>query len=346
MEKMPKSHTVNSTGYTVGLGLTDRCTANCRHCYSRPRDSFHELDLEQIRILVDSIPIKSINLGTGESILYPRFAELIGLLIDRQIPVAVTTNGATVRNLSDHDLKLFHDVDFSLDFPDPARNDDWRGFGSFQAVKDGIRRCQELGVEASLVTCLMRENCAYLGKLAEMAVAWNVNLRVNVYKPVLSRQHQASYHQFWQAIKDMAQAAYFTACSEPIVNAAIGNGLGRHGSPCGNMSFRVQPDGKIASCVYLRDGQLTLKELLSDFEVRKTHLEEAVHLPLPEVCVRCEHVQTCQGGCSARRQLSHPGQPDDYCFVVKQDLPDLKAQWKPSRDLVHENYLCTMIFSG
>jgi radical SAM protein with 4Fe4S-binding SPASM domain len=256
------------------------------------------------------------------------------------------TNGFTVRNLSDGDLRLFHDVDFSLDFPDPVMNDTWRGLGSFQGVHDGIQRCRDLGVEASLVTCLMKENYAYLGKLAELAVQWGVNLRVNVYKSVLSREHQADYHQFWQAIADMAQAAYFTACSEPIVNAAIGNGRACHGIPCGQRSFRVHPDGLVTSCVYLQSSKITISHLIDNFEEHRASLVQTLELQVPQVCRSCPVLEKCGGGCSSRRILGQPEQPDEYCFILRGEQPVINARWKASKDLVHENYLCTMIFCG
>jgi radical SAM protein with 4Fe4S-binding SPASM domain len=346
MEPRQNNGAVSREGYVIGLGLTDRCTTQCAHCYSRPQDGHHELDFQQVLALLGSLSVRSVNFGTGESMLYPRFLELVHALAQKGIPMAVTTNGFTVRNLSDGDLRLFHDVDFSLDFPDPMMNDTWRGLGSFQGVYEGIQRCREQGVEASLVTCLMKENYAYLGKLAELAAQWGVNLRVNVYKSVLSHEHQADYRQFWQAIADMAQAAYFTACSEPIVNAAIGNGRACHGIPCGQRSFRVHPDGLVTSCVYLQDSKITISQLIDNFEGQKAALVQALELQLPEVCRSCPVVEICGGGCASRRLLGQSDQPDEYCFVLRKEHPVINARWKASKDLVHENYLCTMIFCG
>ncbi|HEX7343764.1 MAG TPA: radical SAM protein [bacterium] len=337
-------HQPENESYTVGIGLTDRCSANCPQCYSRPTGDYHELDFDAILQLLKAVPVQSINFGTGESILYPRFVELVHLLSGRGIPLAVTTNGSTVQNLSDADLRLFHDIDFSIDFPDEARNDDWRGIGSYRMVMRGIERCLALGVEASLVTCLMKQNCADMGKLARLAVKLGLNLRVNIYKPVFSREYQPSYEEFWSAVKDLADIAYFTACSEPIVNAAIGNLQGPKGSPCGRMSFRVHPDGTAVSCVYLQNTGVTIEKLTSHFNEAREILRSDLQPPLPSICLSCEHLDVCRGGCASRRLLNHADQPDEYCFVVRQDQPQIQARWKASKGLVHENYLCTMIF--
>jgi len=333
-------------GYTIGLGLTDRCSANCPQCYSRPSGECRELDFDAVLRFLAKAPIQSINFGTGESILYPRFVELVRLLAKRGIALAVTTNGSTVQNLADNDLRLFHDIDFSLDFPDERRNDTWRGLGSYGMVRRGIERCKALGVEASLVTCLMKQNCAEMSKLAGLAVQLGLNLRVNIYKPVFSRDYQPSYDEFWTALRELSEAAYFTACSEPIVSAAIRHRQGLKGSPCGRMSFRIHPDGKVVSCVYLRDTGVDLERLTSDFENARQAISSDLDLALPTACRSCEHTEICRGGCASRRLLNHADQPDEYCFVIRQDQPRIQARWKESKDLVHENYLCTMIFCG
>ncbi len=336
----------SSNGYTVGIGLTDRCNARCPHCYSRPEERHHDLNYDSVRKLVNAIPIKSVNFGTGESILYPQFIDIVEMFVDRGIDVAVTTNGSTIMALPDEVVSLFHDVDFSIDFPDPKMNDLWRGVGSFEVVMKGVRRCQELGVEVSLVACLMKENSTYMGRLARLAVDMGLNLRVNVYKSVATRKHRPTYEEFWSAIQDISAAAYFSACSEPVVCAAIGMQSSNGGSPCGRMSFRVHPDGAIVPCVYLKESPVQIQDMITDFETQQSILEKMVSHPLPEICRDCEGVEACNGGCASRRILNNPNEPDEYCFKVRGDRPRIEARWRKSKNLVHENYLCTMIFSG
>ncbi len=332
--------------YTVGIGLTDRCNAQCPHCYSRPQGPGSDLDFDEIITLCEIVPLRSVNFGTGESLLYPRFIEVVRILGERDIDVAVTTNGSTILNLPDDVIRLFHDVDFSLDFPDPLMNDRWRGVGAHQAVMAGVDKCRELDVPVSLVACLMKENAAYMGKLAELALGLHLNLRVNVYKSVTSRKHQPSYLEFWSAIRDMASVACFSACSEPIVNAAIGNQRPVSGSPCGNHSFRIHPDGKVVPCVYLMDSNLTISDLIRDFDRYRDRLSQGLELPLPSVCGDCDQLEVCRGGCASRRLLNDPQEPDEYCFKVRDEVPQIPVRWKESQGLVHEDYLCTIIFSG
>lgn len=333
-------------GYTVGVGLTDRCNAECSHCYSRTKGDSQDLDRDLLLRLIDSIPIRGINLGTGESILYPDFVSALRMLLDKGIPIAITTNGSTIAELHDGDIRRLHDVDFSIDFPDREANDRWRGTGTFQAVINGARRCQDLGIEVSLVTCLMKDNSSHMGGLAELAASLALSLRVNVYKSVFTRKYQPSYQEFWGAIADMASTSFLTACSEPIVSAAIGNSKSFSGNPCGQKSFRIHPDGKIVACVYLKESSVTIDNLISDFDNRWNHLAGTLNLPMPDACRECPYLDRCRGGCASRRILGEPDQPDEYCFVIRGDQPRINARWKKSKGLVHEDYLCTMIFSG
>jgi radical SAM protein with 4Fe4S-binding SPASM domain len=334
------------TGYTVGIGLTDRCNVNCSHCYSRPANGPKDLDFDLFCRLVEGLPIKSINLGTGESYLYPRFKDVLSFLAERRIEVAVTTNGWTVAELTDQELSLLHDVDFSLDYPDRATNDRWRGEGAYDKVMEGVKRCRDLGVEASLVTCLMKENSSQMGKLADLAVNINLNLRVNVYKSVVSKQYQPSYEEFWGAISAMAKSACFIACSEPVVSAAIGNRGQVKGNPCGKMSFRVHPDARVVACVYLQESDVTVEKMIADHVLQTQCLGDALKLPLPDVCRKCLYLDICNGGCASRRILNDPAKPDEYCFMIREDRPRIETRWRESKGLVHEDYLCTMIFSG
>jgi radical SAM protein with 4Fe4S-binding SPASM domain len=203
-----------------------------------------------------------------------------------------------------------------------------------------------LGVEASLVTCLMKENADFMSGLAELAKAHEVNLRINIYKPVFGKNHCPDFGQFWSAIRKLMQNLALISCSEPIVNAAIGNVRANEGAPCGHSSFRIQPEGGIVPCVYLRNGKIKINNLIEDPIETHRRLINAMELPLLEICKECDRVQICQGGCKARRMLSEkPAEPDGYCFVQRNFEPNLKANWKESKGLVHENYLCTMIFS-
>ena len=331
---------------TLGIGLTSRCNSQCTHCYSRSGKAPADLTFASVKKIIDYLPLKSINFGTGESIFHPDFFKILEYIAERDIEMAVTTNGTTTAQLSDEQLQMFHDIDFSLDFPTKSEHDAWRGEGMFDAILSGIERCLKLGVEASLVACLMKQNYHCLGDLALLAVKIGVNLRVNLYKPVHSPAFKPGYDEFWYAVKAMADKAFFIVCTEPIVCAAIGKNGGKSaGSPCGMRSLRIHPEGKVIPCVYLNDSEFTVDDIIDDYHPVLKSLQKVMDLTPDELCLNCEHFAVCQGGCTARR-IFDGRTIDEYCFIRRGEKPVIDVKWKKSKNLVHEDYLCTMIFSG
>ena len=100
--------------YSVGIGVTNRCNYQCSHCYSRsPNFDEYDLAFEDIAKICSILDIEAVNFGTGESVLHPRFNDILDYLYEREIPVSLTTNGLSVLRLAAYRLKYFNDVDIS-----------------------------------------------------------------------------------------------------------------------------------------------------------------------------------------------------------------------------------------
>ena len=56
--------------FSVGVGLTNACDLACAHCY-RDTARIDQLTLHQVTAVCDALPVRSINLGTGENGLHP-----------------------------------------------------------------------------------------------------------------------------------------------------------------------------------------------------------------------------------------------------------------------------------
>ena len=57
-------------GFALGLGLTNECNLACSFCYRDPT-RVDRLSLEQVRSVMESLPVRSVNLGTGENGMHP-----------------------------------------------------------------------------------------------------------------------------------------------------------------------------------------------------------------------------------------------------------------------------------
>jgi len=102
--------------FSVGLGLTNACDLACAHCY-RDTAGIDQLTAAEVMGVCDCLPVRSVNLGTGENGLHPEYAAIVESLRARGIKLSVTSNGYTVERSSDETLKAFREVEVSIDFP-------------------------------------------------------------------------------------------------------------------------------------------------------------------------------------------------------------------------------------
>ncbi len=333
------------TGLDIGLGITSRCNLRCAHCYSRSRPQ-SDMSFEMLCLLLHRVQnIRSVNLGTGESCLNPDFARMIELLLSRGVKVSLTSNGATVLKMTDDSLRALNDVDISVDAAMRWENDIFRGTNSYDQAIAAIGRCKELGVEVSVATCMTSLNFSNIGMMVRFSRRFDANLRVNIYKSVNQSNLALSYEQFWAGVDTLLREGDLISCSEPVVNVILGEKTLDGGCPCGKSSLRVGPEGSVRPCVYwsgsdtnLADGSFSITKVLASEQWRAIRA-------IPRFCLDCADLETCKGGCAARRALTNSVEaPDPYCFrYVDKPKPELTWHRSPMKDLVHAGYLCTFI---
>ncbi len=77
----------SARGFALGLGLTNECNLACSFCYRDP-NRIDRLTLDQVRAIIDRLPVRSVNLGTGENGMHPEFLAILDFL--RAQPVKLT----------------------------------------------------------------------------------------------------------------------------------------------------------------------------------------------------------------------------------------------------------------
>jgi radical SAM protein with 4Fe4S-binding SPASM domain len=327
--------------FSVGLGLTNECNLRCPHCY-RPDRVISRLTFHDVERICASIPIRSMNLGVGENGLHTEYAKILNYLWTRGIKTTITSNGLSIQTLTDDEVRRFHSVEFSLDFPTEREHDAFRGVGNWRTVTSSLERCAELGVPITVTSVMMSTNYDRLGDLARVAAQFGAHLRVNIYQPSKTDRFTLTYEQFWSGFRRLLGTARLVATTEPVLAAVLG--LGDFAGPgCGRSTVRVAPDGRILPCTYWPDSRLTMAELADRGEdiIQAAEFVEARRLPT--ACAACP----CRGGCAGRRAVvGRLDAPDPYCPFARGD--HIRLEWERARveDLPKMASACTTVVSA
>ncbi len=337
----PPSATPSEAGIALGLGLTNECNLTCSFCYRDPTRA-DRLSLDQVKAVLERLPVRSVNLGTGENGMHPDFRAILAYLRTRPVKLTITSNGHSLAVLEDDEVRAFHDVEFSLDYPTAAEQDAQRGPGNWALIHQQAERCVRLGVPVTIIAVMMKSNYSRLAEVARAAKRFGAPLRVNVYQSVRSSLYALSYEEYWEGFVRLFAETDVIAIGEPLVRAMAGLPPLRGG--CGVGTVRVTPRGTTQPCVYWTGAGEPLSGLLSagpgilasaPFEQART---------LPDACRPCEFRESCHGGCAGRRRLQNAlSEPDFYCPIVRGARFRLEVRMAASRDLPKLASSCTTV---
>ena len=329
------------SGISLGLGLTNECNLSCAFCYRDPARA-DRLSLEQVRRVMERLPVRAVNLGTGENGMHPEFKAILAYLRTRPVKLTITSNGHSVEVLGDEDLRGFHDIEFSLDYPTQAEQDAQRGAGNWELIQQQAERCVRLGVPVTIIAVMMKANYLRLTEVARVAKRFGAPLRVNVYQSVRSDLYALSYEEYWQGFQRLFAQTDVIAIGEPLVRAMAG--LPPLPGGCGVSTVRVTPRATTQPCVYWPGIGEPLAELLSAGPEILHSAPFAQARSLPAACEPCEFRETCHGGCAGRRRLQLAlAQPDFYCPIVRGERPRLEIRTAANRDLPKVGSSCTTV---
>jgi len=327
--------------FALGLGLTNECNLACAFCYRDPSRT-DRLTLDQVKRTVESVPLRSVNLGTGENGLHPEFPAILAYLRGKPLKLTMTSNGYSVRVLDDANLKAFHEIEFSLDYPNKDGQDAQRGPGNWELIHEQAGRCRRLGVHVTFIAVMMRTNFDRLAEIASIAKAYDAPLRVNVYQAVRSDLFALTYDEYWIGFQRLFDETDVLAIGEPLFRAIAG--LPPRTGGCGVATIRVTPRATVQPCVYWPGQDMPLDLLL--------HLKEdilqtdnfAAARSVPDACLPCDLLKACLGGCAGRRRLQERlGEADPYCPVIRGEKPVLRVRMADGRTLAKSDSACTTV---
>jgi radical SAM protein with 4Fe4S-binding SPASM domain len=328
-------------GISLGLGLTNECNLACSFCYRDPTRA-DRLSLDQVKAVMERLPVRSVNLGTGENGMHPDFKAILAYLRTQPVKLTITSNGHSVAVLEDNELRAFHDIEFSLDYPTQAEQDAQRGPGNWELIHRQADRCVRLGVPVTIIAVMMKANYLRLAEVARIAKQLGAPLRVNVYQAVRSDLYALSYGEYWEGFQSLFAATDVIAIGEPLVRAMAG--LPPLKAGCGVSTVRVTPRATTQPCVYWPGSGEPLSDLISmgpdilgsaPYEQART---------LPQACLPCEFRESCHGGCAGRRRLRGALlEPDYYCPIIRGERRSLRVRMAATRDLPKLTSSCTTV---
>ncbi|NJO36155.1 MAG: radical SAM protein, partial [Rhodospirillales bacterium] len=275
----------------------------------------------------------------------PSFFRFWAILRAQPIKLTMTTNGYSAAAISDPDLAAFKDIEFSLDFPTEAEQDNQRGPGNWRLLHEQAARCRRLGVSVTFIAVMMRSNFDRLADIAAIAKTYDAPLRINVYQSVRTDTFALTYEQYWSAFERLFERTDVIAIGEPLVRAMAGLPPRRGG--CGVATVRVTPRATVQPCVYWPGSGAPLDILLdAGPDVLTTRpFEEA--RSVPTACADCDYLPACGGGCAGRRRLMGAlGEPDPYCPVVRGEQRRLTIRQAAAREMPKLESACTTIVTA
>lgn len=336
--------------HIIAWEITRRCNLVCAHCRASALCEAYpgELSLEQCKAVIDdiaSITDPILILTGGEPLMRPDIWEIIDYANLRGMHPVVGTNGTLIDDevaaqLAAHGIPR---ISVSLDFPDPAGQDAFRGrAGAFDQTVEGIRHAREHGVEVQVNTTVTKLNHDKLDTLHDLsqelgAVAFHpfllvptgrgenlidVELTPQEYEEVMHwayrRQQDSPMHfkptdapMYYRVIRQDAAAEGRKVSPETYGMEAMTRGC------LGGITFCfISHTGDIQPCGYF-DMQLgnVLEKPFSEIWTTSPVFDDLRHYDrLKGKCGACEFKGVC-GGCRARA-LSLTGdymQEEPYC---------------------------------
>lgn len=361
----------------IGWTLGNDCPCKCKHCYSfSVRQKGQNLTKEIVDKVIEQIEklnVETVNLGGNEPIFTngldvkkSMLPYILKELNKRNIKVGITTAGIsliTLKNVYPECLELLNDVDISFDSPYEKEHNENRGGDVYKYAIQALEICKKYNIESGIIMCAMNWNFTKdrIDALLEIAKKYDSNIRFNLLKPIQLQHFKLvpSKEQVLENYKYLFEKCDTVELSEPTLSGLTQNNK-VEGCACGIYSMRINsitPDGKIpvSPCVYMHDYRVgdLLKDDIFDivnseqfkaFKIRKENYKKI------EGCKDCDKAEICRGGCFAMAytyKKCETGEKDLYArdpFCFKDTEVDKNIDYKKSsKQLVHENYLCTWI---
>jgi len=160
--------------------LTEGCNLACRHCWLAPRydpglKNTISLPVELYQKVIQEaslLGLTGVKLTGGEPLLHPAFEKLLEITRQKDLSLAIETNGVLLTHelatkIADFPQRF---VSISLDGADAVTHEAIRGVpGSFKKACQAVKMLAEVGIRPQIIFSVMRSNFHQMEQLIELA---------------------------------------------------------------------------------------------------------------------------------------------------------------------------------
>jgi AdoMet-dependent heme synthase len=162
--------------------ITRKCNEYCMHCYNNSGPKGQGPTDEQLAIVLGELQrtkLRRLSISGGEPLMRKGFKRFTSSARGVTYEMSLSTNATLIdEDMSEFIAATFDDVNVSLDSPDQAEFDRFRGMaGAFKKTLAGITRLRDRGAEVVIQSVLTNDSINRLSELAELIAT----LRVNVW---------------------------------------------------------------------------------------------------------------------------------------------------------------------
>lgn len=250
-----------SAPHFINWNIDYSCNFACNHCYSRASHYPDEPDREKLEAIAQAIAasgVFEVALGGGEPLMVRPLVDIISILAEAGIYVALTTNGWLLNEDRASELRVagLSRVLVSVESADPEIHDSIRNRpNSLSRAKLAASNAASAGMETLFSSVVSRFNFRSLRPIVDLASELNLyGVQFKPFRPSGNGYlNQKSFSLSDEEIAASRASIEKIAADYPSLFVQFA-GEERDGSArpcaCGVTSACIRPNGDLAGCVY------------------------------------------------------------------------------------------------
>lgn len=323
----PKVHYYDSciSAYYATIEITQRCNANCAHCYNGLERCEKDPPLEAIKqrlLKLKSMGIQYIEVTGGEPFLRDDIEEIISFIKENELKYCIATNGSVLSRYKQVILGA-ESVSISLD-GDRDYHNMMRGCDIYDKVIEGLEFMQRNNVRTLISMTITDENEKYIDHIVGVAEKFGAELILAAVVPTgKADTMRYNSHKVPESAGNSSMKVYGDSLKRPKVE--VNKDTYFFGCDMGRKGFTVSIDGSILPCLFMREfsiGRLedmTIEEY-SDI-VAKLCIDRRKAV---KICEDCNDAK-CGGFCifsnsQRMRRKKQYGRDVDFCMDLMGEL--------------------------